>query len=58
MNEAEKIIALLEPEQVGRNLRLARKKQEMTQEEAAQCYWRESHHYGRHRKRRKKDSAR
>lgn len=35
MNEAEKIIALLEPEQVGRKLRLARKKQDMTQEEAA-----------------------
>ena len=35
MNEAEKIIALLEPKQVGRKLRLARKKQEMTQEEAA-----------------------
>lgn len=35
MNEAEKIIALLEPEHVGRKLRLARKKQDMTQEEAA-----------------------
>ena len=35
MNEAEKIIALLEPEHVGRKLRLARKKQAMTQEEAA-----------------------
>jgi len=35
MNEAEKIIALLEPEQVGRKLRLARNRQDMTQEEAA-----------------------
>ena len=35
MNEVEKLIALLKPEQVGRKLRLARKKQDMTQEEAA-----------------------
>jgi len=36
MNEAEKIIAMLDPQEIGRELRLARKKQDMTQEEAAQ----------------------
>lgn len=35
MNEAEKIIALLDSKQVGRKLRIARKRQDMTQEEAA-----------------------
>ena len=35
MNEAEKIIALLDSEQVGRKLRLSRKRLDMTQEEAA-----------------------
>ena len=35
MNEAEKIIALLDSDQVGRKLRIARKRQGMTQAEAA-----------------------
>ena len=35
MNEAEKIIALLDSEQIGRKLRIARNKQDMTQAEAA-----------------------
>ena len=36
MNEAEKIIGLLDSKQLGKKLRLERKKQDMTQEQAAQ----------------------